>query len=114
MKTRSLFLAFSVVLASTSAGAANNWQVRCGADENPAHFHVNGHSARVVNNGPSPVQVWAHDAGSKAASPPEGTTPSRIAAGDAAAVTCSDCELGCVGGAPAGQVVTGTWSKLKK
>ena len=113
MKTRSLFLAFSIALASTGARAANSWQVTCGPEAKPAHFHVNGPSARVVNNGPSPVQVWAHDADSKAGSP-EGMTPSRIAAGDAAAVACNDCAVGCVGGAPAGQVVTGTWSKLKK
>ena len=113
MKTRSLFLAFSIALASTGAGAANSWQVTCGDDAKPARFHVDGPSVRVVNNGPSPVQVWAHDAGSKGG-PPEGTTPSRIAAGDANAVECNDCAIVCVGGAPAGQVVTGTWSKLKK
>ena len=113
MKTRSLLLAFSIAFASTGARAANSWQVTCGPEATPARFHVNAHSARVVNNGPSPVQVWAHDGGSKAG-PPEGATPSRIAAGDATAVECNDCAIGCVGGAPAGQVVTGTWSKLKK
>jgi hypothetical protein len=113
MKTRSLFLAFSIALASTGARAANSWQVTCGAEATPARFHVNGHSARIVNNGPSSVQVWAHDAGSKGGSP-EGTTPSRIDAGDASAVACNDCAVGCIGGAPAGQLVTGTWSKLKR
>jgi hypothetical protein len=113
MKTPSLFLAFSVVLASTSAGAANGWQVKCGDGENPAHFHVNGHSARIVNDGPAAVQVWAHDAHSQT-DPPTGITPSRIAAGDAAAVACNDCEVACADGAAQGQVAAGTWSKLKK
>jgi hypothetical protein len=45
---------------------------------------------------------------------PGGVTPSKIAAGDAAAVACSDCEVGCADGAAKGQVAAGTWSKLKK